>query len=471
MEKSADAGTLWIAPGHALMQRRVLAATSLSYVLVILDTSIVNVALERIGAALSTDIAGLQWVVNAYILSFASLLLSGGALADRLGARKIYLAGLTIFTLASACCGWANDLSVLIVARVLQGCGAALLLPASLTLIKQAFPETSERAAAIGIWAGCGGAAMAAGPLVGGVLIHLFDWRSIFLANLPIGLLGIWLTWRIGRDHKPAQLPTPQLPTQIRPLDLGGQCAAILTLAALIAVLIEAPVLGWRSLPVLAGIVLSMTAGGVFLKLQSGRAQAMLPLSFFRIGAFSGAALVSMISALTFYGLVFVLSLYFQQVLAYSPLHTGLAFLPLTALVSAGSMLSNRLVEAYGPRRLVAAALGCYAVGFLGLLWSISASSYWLLALPLPAIGLAAGLITPAATAALMTAVEPERAGVAAGVLNSARQTGAALGVALFGGVIAASHPFQLGLQIVLWASAGLALAAALAWQRALKPG
>ncbi|MDB5766096.1 MAG: drug resistance transporter, EmrB/QacA subfamily, partial [Collimonas fungivorans] len=344
---------------------------------------------------------------------------------------------------------------------VLQGCGAALLLPASLSLIKQAFPEAGERAAAIGIWAGCGGAAMAAGPLAGGILIHLFDWRSIFLANLPVGLLGLWLTWRIGGDRKLLQA---------RPLDPGGQCAAILALAALIAVLIEGPVLGWASLPVLAGIILSITAAGVFLKLQNGRAQAMLPLSFFRIGAFSGAALVSMASALTFYGLVFVLSLYFQQALAYSPLHAGLAFLPLTALVTAGSMASNRLVKKHGARRLVTAALGCYAIGFLGLLVSTSAPSYWLLALPMPAIGFAAGLITPAATAALMAAVEPERAGVAAGVLNSARQTGAALGVAIFGALVAAAHPFLAGLHTVLWVSAGVTLAAALAWRRALQP-
>ncbi|AMO96565.1 major Facilitator Superfamily protein [Collimonas fungivorans] len=461
MDESAGAGMRWTRPRRQDMQRRVLAAVSLSYVVVILDTSIVNVALERIAGALATDIASLQWVVNTYILSLASLLLAGGTLADRFGARNIYLAGLAVFTLASAWCGLAGDLGTLIVARVLQGGGAALLLPASLSLIKQAFPEAGERAAAIGMWAGCGGAAMAAGPLAGGVLIHLFDWRSIFLANLPVGLLGLWLTCRIRGERKPLQA---------RRLDPGGQCAAILALAALIAALIEGPVRGWSSLPVLLRMALSIAAGAVFLQLQSGRAQAMLPLSLFRNGAFSGAVLVSMVSALTFYGLVFVLSLYFQQVLAYSPLRTGLAFLPLTALVAAGSMLSNRLAVAYGARRLVIAALACYAIGFLGLLLSLSTATYWLLALPMPAIGFAAGLITPAATAALMATVEPERAGVAAGVLNSARQTGAALGVAIFGALVAAVHPFLAGLHTVLWVSAGVTLAAALAWRRGLQP-
>ncbi|SFI30258.1 MFS transporter, DHA2 family, methylenomycin A resistance protein [Collimonas sp. OK307] len=462
MDESAEAGMCWVASDKQRLQRRVLAATSLSYAVVILDTSIVNVALERISGALATDIAGLQWVVNAYILSFASLLLTGGTLADRYGARNVYLAGLAVFTLASAWCGVADELGVLIMARVLQGCGAALLLPASLTLIKHVFPDAGERAAAIGIWAGCGGAAMAAGPLAGGILIHFFDWRSIFLANLPFGLLGIWLTWRIGRDYKPALA---------RRLDPGGQCTAILALGALVAVLIEGPVLGWHNLPIVAGMVLGFGAGSIFLALQSRRKDAMLPLSFFRNGAFSGSALVSMVSALTFYGLVFVLSLYFQQVQGYSPLRTGLAFLPLTALVTAGSMVSNRMVKSYGPRRLVSAALVCYAIGFLGLLASISTatSSYWLLVLPMPAIGFAAGLITPAATAALMAAVEPERAGVAAGVLNSARQTGAALGVAVFGGLITAVRPFEAGLHLALWASAALALAAALVWRRASK--
>ncbi|WP_250637117.1 MFS transporter [Collimonas arenae] len=320
-------------------------------------------------------------------------------------------------------------------------------------------PEPVQRAAVIGVWAGFGGAAMAAGPLVGGILIQLFDWRSIFLANLLLGMLGMWLTWGIASERR--RMPA-------RSLDLAGQGTAIVALGTLIAVLIEAPAYGWRSAPILTGCVVSAAAAIMFLMLERHRLQPMLPLSFFRNGTFSGATLVSLASALTFYGLVFVLSLYFQQQKHYSPLRTGLAFLPLTALVAAGSIVSNRLVSRYGARRLVFAALGLYAAGFLGLLVATLASSYWLLALPMPAVGFAAGLITPAATAALMTAIEQERAGIAAGVLNSARQTGAALGVAIFGAMIASVQSFQAGMQLALWVAAAASLAVALAWRLAL---
>jgi len=247
-----------------LLQRRVLAATALSYVVVILDTSIVNVALERIAEAFTTGIAGLQWVVNAYIISFASLLLTGGALGDRLGARNVYLAGLIVFTLASALCGAASGLPMLTAARVLQGIGAAMLVPSSLSLINNAYPDPGQRAAAIGLWAGFGGVALAAGPLVGGVLIHLLGWRGIFLINVPVGAVGVWLTTRIERGAGV---------TLGRHLDLAGQAAAIVALGLLIAPLIEGPVLGWRSPLVLGGFVGSLLAWAAFLSLEASRPQ------------------------------------------------------------------------------------------------------------------------------------------------------------------------------------------------------
>lgn len=189
-----------------MQQRQAVAATSLSYVLVILDTSIVNVALEPIALALHSNNTALQWVVSAYTLSFGCLLLGGGALADRFGARRLYLHGLLLFTLASLLCGLAGNGMTLVAARVLQGMGAAMLVPASLALINQAYlDDPVGRAKAIGIWAGCGGIAMAAGPLVGGVLIETLGWRSIFLANLPLGLIAIGLSARLA-----ASAPQPR---------------------------------------------------------------------------------------------------------------------------------------------------------------------------------------------------------------------------------------------------------------------
>jgi len=452
---------------HSTMQRAVLAATSLSYVIVILDTSIVNVALARIALALHTQVAGLQWVTNAYTLSFACLLLTGGMLGDRCGARRVYLAGLLVFTLASALCGMAPTLSCLILARILQGIGSAMLVPCSLTLIKHAFAAPAERAGAIGVWAGCGGAAMAAGPLLGGVLVQLFGWRSIFLANLPLGLIAAWLTWRIRH----VEFDLPSAPRQR--LDLAGQSSLAVALGSLIGSLVEAPALGWTAPPILAGLAVSLLGVTLFLRLESQRPHAMVPLWLFNSGPFNGSAIVSMASALTFYGLVFVLSLDYQQVRDFSSLDTGLAFLPLTATVAAGSMLSNRLVKACGTRRLVTAALAGYGVGFLGLLGSLRfapTAPYWLTALPMLAIGLSAGLITPAATATMMAAIGKDRAGVAAGVLNAARQTGAALGVAVFGALLTVRPYFAAGLHAALWLATAVSLAAAIAWQFALAP-
>ncbi len=353
-----------------MQQRQVLAATGLSYVLVILDTSIVNVALEPIALGLHSTITALQWVVGAYTLSFGCLLLGGGALADRFGARRLYLLGLTLFTFASLLCGMAGNGMTLVAARVLQGVGAAMLVPASLALINQAYQgDPAARTTAIGVWAGCGGIAMAAGPLIGGVLIETLGWRSIFLANLPLGLLAIGLSTRLAASARQPRAA------------------------------------GWMRHTV----------------------------QLFRNPVFSTGVAVSLLSALLLYGLMFLLSLYFQRTLGFSPLHTGVALLPLTVLVSIGSLMAGEFVRTFGSRRLISAALLLYAVGFGLLLLSSSNPDYVLIVIPLPLIGLAAGLITPAATAALMGVVPKEQAGVAAGTLNTARQIGAALGVALAG--------------------------------------
>lgn len=443
-----------------VLARRVLVATSISYIVVILDASIVNVALERIAHAFSTDISGLQWVVNAYTLTFASLLLSGGTLGDRLGARHVYLAGLAVFTLASALCGFASSQSMLMAARIIQGIGAAMLVPCSLTLLNHAYPNSGDRTHAIGVWAGCGGAALAAGPLVGGVLIDLLGWRSIFLANIPIGVIGIWMTWRIARDEKI---------TTAHHLDLSGQFAAIIALGTLVAVLTEGPAFGWNSPVVLIGAAICVLAWSAFLTIEARRAKPMLPLSFFTNRGFTGSAIVAMATTLTFFGLIFVLSLYFQQVRGYSPFLTGLAFLPLTAVVTAGNMASGRWAKARGPRWPVLMGLCCSITGFLGMVPLTSESPYWSSGLPMLAIGLGGGLITPAATAALMGTVSKDRAGIASGVLNSARQTGAALGVAIFGTLIGTCHSFEAGMRIAVWAAAAILLLCAVMWWQATR--
>ncbi|QPS88050.1 MFS transporter [Serratia plymuthica] len=441
-------------------QKRVLMATSLSYVIVILDTSIVNVALPPIAADLGTGLSGLQWVVNAYTLAFASLLLSGGMLGDRLGGRQVYLAGLAIFACASALCGLAGALPVLVAARILQGVGAALLVPSSLTLINAVFPEAKPRAGAIGVWAGCGGVAMAAGPLAGGVLIQLLGWRSLFWINIPVIALGIGLTLRIAAVRPPLSL---------RQMDYAGQGTVIVALATSVALLIEGARLGWHSGWVLGGIVVAALSWLMFVVIERRSRQPMLPPALFRSAVFSASAWVSLVSAWVFYGAFFLLNLYFQEVRGWSPLQSGLAFLPLTIMVTLGSFVSGRLIQAFGAGRVVYWSLLLYALGFGGLLALAESPPYWRIALCFPLLGLAAGIITPAATAALLNEVASERAGIAAGVLNAGRQSGSAFGVAIFGALMTAFHPLEKGIQFAVCGAIGLSLLTAVLWGLAIR--
>lgn len=436
------------------MARRVLAATSISYTIVLLDASIVNVALEQIGTTLRSNVTGLQWVVNAYTLSFASLLLSGGTLGDRLGAKNVYVAGLALFALASALCGVAPNLPTLTFARALQGMGSAMLVPCSLALINRAFPDPARRASAVGVWMGCGGIAMASGPLVGGILIHAFGWRSIFVVNVPIALLGIGLTRSIGRDGV----------TSRRHFDCAGQATAIVALGTLIATLIEGSTLGWRSAPIVFGAAFSAAAWAAFLSIEKRRADPMLPLSFFRNPLFSASTFVSMASAFVFYGLLFTFSIGYQKNRGLSAFETGLAFLPMTAMVAIGGLASHRLIKLCGVRASMCAAFGLYAAGALGMLATAPPAPYWVAIAPMLAIGLASGFVSPAATSPAMGTVEKQRGGVAAAVLNSARQTGAALGVAICGGFITALQPFEAAMHVALESAAAVALVAAVVW-------
>ncbi|WP_455732731.1 MFS transporter, partial [Burkholderia stabilis] len=346
------------APNRAAA-RRVLAATCVSYTLVLLDASIVNVALTDIAHTFGSRVAGLQWIVNAYTLAFASLLMTGGTLGDRLGDRTVYVAGLAVFVAASALCGLAPTLPALAIARALQGVGSAMLVPCSLALIHRAFPEPAARASAISVWMGCGGIAMASGPLIGGLLIDLFGWRSIFFVNLPLGLAGIWLGRTVARAAATADAS--------RHFDWGGQAAAIVAIAALIGTLIEGPSLGWRSAPIVGGAVTSIVAWIAFITIEARRREPMLPLAFFRNRLFAGSTFVSMASAFVFYGLLFVLSLFYRQIRGASPLDTGLAFLPMTAMVALGGLCSGRLVARFGARGTMCAAFGLYAAGALGM--------------------------------------------------------------------------------------------------------
>jgi DHA2 family methylenomycin A resistance protein-like MFS transporter len=424
-----------------------LTALSLGLVVVLLDVSIVNVALDQIRGLMDDGVAGLQWVVNGYTLAFAGLLLTGGALGDRFGARRLYLAGFALFTLASLGCGLAPSGPVLIAARVAQGLGAALLVPCSLTLLTHAYHDPHERARAIGIWGAVGSMAMVAGPVVGGLLIALFGWRSIFLVNLPIGLVGLWLTQRFTVETEGRHS---------RALDLPGQILAIIGLVALTGAIIEGEPMGWASPVVLGGFALFLAAGAAFLWVEARSPAPMLPLGLFRQSTFSAASFIGFQVNIAFYGSLFLLSLYFQGPLGMSPLVTGLAFVPMTGLTGLINIVAGRIAARWGARLPIVTGLGIGTAGFAALAVVLTpASTYGGIWWPLLVIGFGMALVVPPLIAAMLATVERTRAGVASGVLNAVRQTGGAVGVAMLG-AISGGGDSTAGMRVAMLLCAGL---------------
>jgi DHA2 family methylenomycin A resistance protein-like MFS transporter len=408
----------------------VTLAASFGFALVQLDVTIINVALPTISDALHCDVSGLQWMVDAYALTFAVLLLTCGALADRFGAKRVYIFGLGLFAFASVLCGLAPTSHTLIAARCLQGVAAPAMLPSSLALLNHATGHDSGlRARAVGWWTASGSITIAAGPIIGGLLVATLGWRSIFLVNLPLCALGAWLTWRTPADTRPA--PAPGAPA--RGFDLPGQLLAILALGAMTATVIELRPLGLHHPLILSGIGLTLLAWPAFLWVEATSRAPMLPLRIFRAPNFSPAVLYGVAVNLSYYGIVFVLSLYLQRVHGYSALRAGVAYLPLTATFFAVNIWSGQLVGKLGVRTPMLVGALIDASGFALLLTLTDSSSYWRM---LPAFALmpaGMGLGVPAMTTTVLSSVDKSWSGVASGVLNAARQAAGVIGVAVFG--------------------------------------
>ena len=405
-----------------------LAATSLGFVLVILDVTVVNVALDRIKSSLDTDVTGLQWVLNAYTVVFASLLLTAGALGDRFGAKRVFIAGFVLFTAGSVACGCAGTIAMLVTSRVVQGVGAACCVPASLALLNASFPDAAARVKAVSLWAGAGGLAIAAGPVVGGGLVDWLGWPSIFFLNLPLGLLGIWLTATYAPEG-------PRAPG--RRLDLPGQGLAILSLVGLTMAFVESGPLGWTHPVVLLGFGTFALGTGLFRLVEARSAEPMLPPSLFRVPAVSAACAVGLLANFAYYGLMFVFSLFFQTSKGYSPLTTGLAFLPMTALVTVANIAAGWLIARFGPRLPMVMGQALAALGYMALARTDAGTPYGVIVVPLLAAGIGTALTVPAMTAAVLANVARERAGIASGALNAARQMGGVIGVGIFGSLVA----------------------------------
>ncbi|QNK71387.1 MFS transporter [Variovorax sp. PAMC26660] len=435
--------------------RATLVAAALGFVVVLLDVSVVNVALEALRQEFGADVSGLQWVLNAYTLVFAALLLTSGALGDRFGARRVFIFGFVLFTLASGACGLAPNLSALVAARVIQGLGAALLVPNSLSMLQQAFPDREQRSRAVGWWGAIGGISLAAGPVLGGLLITHTGWRSIFLINLPVGLIGLFLALR----HT-----APGSAGHRRNLDLPGQVAIISALAALTVALTEAGRLGWQHPWVQGGLLLALVAAISFVRIELRSQAPMLPLGLFRIPTFTVASLAGVVVNFAYYGLIFVFSLFFQIEQQLSPQQAGLAFLPMTIVLMAVNVIAGRLITRMGARRLMVLGLALAACGYLMLLPVSIDGSYWMLVVPMLLAASGVALTVPTMTNATLSSVDASRAGIASGVLNSARQIGGMLGVAVFGYLVrdTAPEPFMRGMHWSLGISVALLLAGSL---------
>lgn len=450
-------------PAHERFSRALAwttTATSFSFVVVQLDVTIVNVALPAIARSLQAGVAALQWVVDAYTLVFAVLLLTAGTLGERWGHKRVYQAGFVVFALASALCGLAPGAAVLIAARALQGVGAALLLPNSLALLSHATAHHHGlRARAVGLWTAAGAISIAAGPVVGSLLVETLGWRSIFLVNLPLAALGLWLTQR----HVP---DSPRAPG--RGLDLPGQLLAVLSLAALTAAAIEARPLGLAHPLVLGGLLLAPLAAAGFVAVEARAAAPMLPLDLFRRPDFSPAVVFGVLVNFAYYGMIFVLSLYLQRAHGWSALRTGLAYLPLTGGFFFSNVAAGHAVARFGSQPPMVFGAAVAALGYLLLLRLDAQSGYWTMLPAFLLIPAGMGLAVPAMTSAVLASVEKRWSGTASAVLNAARQAGGAIGVALFGSLVnGEAQRIVAGLGVAAGVSAGLLVAgAALAWWR-----
>lgn len=441
-----------------------LAAVAVGLFMIMLDNTVVNVALPSIERDLRISIAELEWIVTAYALTFAALLVTGGKLADLYGRRRIFVAGLAVFTLSSLACGLAPSAGFLIGARAVQGIGAALMSPATLSIITATFPPR-ERGQAIGIWAGVSALALALGPLCGGLIVDNIDWSWIFFVNVPVGAAGIVASRLFIPESRDTSLE--------QSVDLPGLLTSGLGLLAVSYALIEGNRHGWTSAEIVGLFVAAAVLLVAFVAIERRRRLPMLDLSLFRIGAFAGANVVAMLVSLGMFGVFFFVSLYVQNILGYSPTKAGAIFLPMTLLIIVVAPIAGRTSDRIGSRWLMGGGMTIVGVSLLLYQRVGVHSDFWTL---LPAMllgGVGMAMTMSPMTSAAMGAVPVDKAGVGSGVLNSFRQVGGSLGIALMGAILASyiHHPARTaagaqdyvnGLHAALLVSAGITFAAAL---------
>jgi len=403
--------------------RWVLAITVLGSGIAALDATVVNIALPTIGRDFHTGVSDLQWVINGYTLTLAAFLLLGGSLGDRFGRRKVFLIGIVWFAVASAACGLAPNALFLIVTRVLQGVGAALLTPGSLAILEASFVP-DDRARAIGAWSGLSGVAIAAGPLIGGYLITAASWRWIFFINVPIAVVVVAL----GARHVPESRDV----TVTGKIDYAGALAAVVFLTGITFAFIEAPTLGWSSPSVLVMAVVGVAGLAAFLVREHRASSPMLPLSIFRERQFAATNAVTFIVYAALVGATFLLPVVLQVVSGYSPLASGLALLPLTIIMLALSARSGKLAARIGPRLQMSVGPVVVGVGLALLTISTEGANYLIYVLPPVVIfGLGLAITVAPLTSTAMSSAPAEHSGIASAVNNDVARFGGLLAVAV----------------------------------------
>ena len=436
-----------------------LAAVSFGLFMIMLDNTVVNVALPAIQEDLGIGLSELQWIVTGYALTFAALMLIGGKLADAYGRRLIFVLGIVVFTGASLWCGLASSGDMLITARIVQGAGAAMMNPATLSIIAATFPPR-ERGTAIGIWAGVSALALAIGPLVGGLLTEHLSWHWIFFINVPVGVLGIVASYLLIDESKDETHES---------LDLPGLATSALGLFSLTYGLIEANSYGWTSARIVGSFAIAAVSLVGFVLIERRSRAPMLDLTLFRSGTYAGANLAMLLVALSMFGVFFFVSLYMQNVLGYSAVQAGAAFLPMTLLIILIAPIAGRLSDRYGSRWLMSGGMILLGIQLLYFSQLGPDAGFWDL---LPAFlvgGLGMSLSMTPTAAAATRAVPVEKSGVGAAVLNAMRQVGGSLGIALMGAIVAAEasgrpsvEGFMAGFERALLVAAFIAFAGAI---------
>jgi len=417
----------------ASTQRWTLAVVCAATAMLMLDIAVVNTALSRIAEDLNTGLSGLQWVVDAYTLALASVVLTAGSLADRLGRRRMFIIGLSLFTVASGACALATDIVFLNSARAVQGVGAAIMFAVSLALLAQAFPSPKERAGALAAYGATIGASFAVGPLVGGLLTSGLDWQWIFLINIPIGIACLAITRvYVAESRDPAA----------HGIDWGGQITLTAGLGLLVLALLRGNEQGWTSTPIVAELIGAAVALVAFVIVQQRVRQPMLPLRLFRDGSFTGAQITAFAISASFFAIFLYITLYLQQIVGLSAIEAGLVYLPGTLIMLVVSGMTAQLGTKVPARTMIAGGLALVAVG-MGLFMLAGTESSWPIMMPgfiVACIG--TGLFNPALTNVALSSVPQDQSGVAAGVNDTARQAGIAVGVAALGALIPAEHAF-----------------------------